>query len=452
MPSANLEKEVLDELRRRKIRSLVLQFTDLLGVNKAVELPTSRFEQALAGQVSFDGSALEGFARTEEADALLVPDLSTFRVLSWGAATIDGGETGGDHVGRLICDIRYPDGRPFEGCPRTALKRQIELAAKAGFVMRVGSEVEFFMFDSAADGGFSTRTADRGSYFDLQPLEHGELVRRAIARMLEDMDLDPESMHHEVAPGQHEIDLAPTDALTAADRLATLRTVVRGVALQHGMTATFMPKPLFGRSGSGLHTHQTLLAKGKNAFDDPSAPLHLSQTARWYVGGLLQHARGYCAVTNPLVNSYKRLVGGFEAPVNVSWSTQNVSPLVRIPAERGDGARCENRLPDPAANPYLAIGTQLAAGLAGNREQIDPGDPVNKNIARMSYRERRKYRIDDLPRDLHEALDYLEKDRVVRDALGEHIYERYVDAKRGEWEEYIERVSPWEVERYMGQY
>jgi len=259
-------------------------------------------------------------------------------------------------------------------------------------------------------------------------------------------------MHHEVAPGQHEIDLAPTDALTAADRLATLRTVVRGVALQHGMTTTFMPKPLFARSGSGLHTHQTLLSKGKNAFDDPSAPLHLSQIARWYVGGLLHHARGYCAVTNPLVNSYKRLVGGFEAPVNVSWSTQNVSPLVRIPAERGDGARCENRLPDPAANPYLAIGTQLAAGLAGIREQIDPGDPVNKNIARMSYRERRKYRIDDLPRDLHEALDYLEKDRVVRDALGEHIYERYVDAKRGEWEEYIERVSPWEVERYMGQY
>ena len=450
MPSANLEKEVLEELRRRKIRSLVLQFTDLLGVNKAVELPASRFERALAGEIAFDGSALEGFARTEEADALLVPDLSTFGVFAWGA-TGEGAE--GDSVGRLICDIRYPDGRPFEGCPRTALKRQIDLAAKAGFVMRVGCEVEFFVFDGGGDDhGFSTRTGDRGSYFDMQPLERGERVRRAIARVLEDMDLDPESLHHEVAPGQHEIDLAPADALTVADRLATLRTVVRSVALQHGMIATFMPKPLFARSGSGLHTHQTLLARGKNAFDDQDAPLHLSQVARWYVGGLLSHARGYCAVTNPLVNSYKRLVGGFEAPVNVSWSTQNVSPLVRIPAERGDGTRCENRLPDPAANPYLAIGAQLAAGLAGIKEQIDPGDPVNKNIARMSYRERRKYRIDDLPRDLHEALDYLEKDRVVRDALGEHIYERYVDAKRGEWEEYIERVSPWEVERYMGQY
>ncbi|HVH68197.1 MAG TPA: glutamine synthetase family protein [Gemmatimonadales bacterium] len=450
MASANLEKEVLEELRRRKTRSLVLQFTDLLGVNKAVELPASRFERALAGEVAFDGSALEGFARTEEADALLVPDLTTFRIFAWGGGP--GAGAGADAVGRLICDIRYPDGRPFEGCPRTALKRQIDLAAKAGYVMRVGCEVEFFVFEAGDDTGFSTHTADRGSYFDLQPLERSERVRRAIATVVEDMELDPESLHHEVAPGQHEIDLAPADALTVADRLATLRTVVRSVALQHGMVATFMPKPLYARSGSGLHTHQTLLTRGKNAFDDEGAPLHLSQVARWYVGGLLSHARGYCAVTNPLVNSYKRLVGGFEAPVNVSWSTQNVSPLVRIPAERGDATRCENRLPDPAANPYLAIAAQLAAGLAGVKEQIDPGDPVNKNIARMSYRERRKYRIDDLPRDLHEALDYLEKDRVIRDALGEHIYERYVDAKRGEWEEYIERVSPWEVERYMGQY
>src|SRR5690348_2638990 len=290
MPSANLEKEVLDELRRRKIHSLVLQFTDLLGVNKAVELPATRFERALAGEIAFDGSALEGFARTEEADALLVPDLTTFRVFSWGMGpSLSSGEAGGDQVGRLICDIRYPDGRPFEGCPRTALKRQIDLAAKAGFEMRVGCEVEFFVFDASADSGFATRTEDRGSYFDMQPLERGERVRRAIARVLEHMDLDPESLHHEVAPGQHEIDLAPADALRVADRLATLRTVVRSVALQHGMIATFMPKPLFGRSGSGLHTHQTLIARGKNAFDDQSAPLHLSQVARWYVGGLLSH-------------------------------------------------------------------------------------------------------------------------------------------------------------------
>lgn len=449
MSESPQQNEILDELRGRGIRSLLLQFTDLLGVNKAVEVPSLHFERALAGGTIFDGSALEGFARTEEADALLVPDLGTFRVFSWGPGLDHGSHDPTELVARLVCDIRYPDGRPFEGCPRTALKRQLELARKAGYAMGVGSEVEFFVLEP---GTSPTPPADGGSYFDLRPMDRGERVRRAIALALEDMKLQPESLHHEVAPGQHEIDLAPTDALTAADDLATLRVVVRNVALRHGLVATFMPKPVFGYSGSGLHTHQALFANGKNAFTDPDAPLQLSDVARWYIGGLLRHARGYCAVTNPLVNSYKRLVGGFEAPVNVTWSTQNVSPLIRVPAARGESTRCENRMPDPAANPYLALLVQLAAGLDGIHEKTDPGEPVNKNIARMSYRERRKYRIDDLPRDLHEALDHLERDRVVRDALGEHIYERYVDAKREEWEEYIGRVSPWEVERYMGQY
>ena len=449
MAESRTPQDIRDELRRLGVRSLLLQFTDLLGVNKAVEVPATHFERALAGQTIFDGSALEGFARTEEADALLVPDLDTFRVFSWGPGLEGTARDPTDLVARLVCDIRYPDGRPFEGCPRTALKRQLELARKAGFTTQISFEVEFFIFES---GGPPTRTADTGSYFDLQPMDRGERTRRAITTALEDMRLAPESLHHEVAPGQHEIDLAPADALTAADDLATLRVVVRNVALRHGLLATFMPKPLFGWSGSGLHTHQTLFADGQNAFRDPASPLELSATGRWYIGGLLRHARGYCAVTNPLVNSYKRLIGGFEAPVNVTWSTQNVSPLVRVPAGRGDLVRCENRLPDPAANPYLALVVQLAAGLDGIHERTDPGDPVNKNIARMSFRERRKYRIDDLPRDLHEALDYLEKDRVIRDALGEHIYERYVDAKREEWEEYIGRVSAWEVERYMGHY
>ncbi|HTS87041.1 MAG TPA: glutamine synthetase family protein [Gemmatimonadales bacterium] len=441
-------KAIIAELEKRKIRFLVLQFTDLLGVNKAVEVPSTHFARALAGEIIFDGSALEGFARTEEADALLVPDLATFRVFSWGPGT-DGSADGTDQVARLVCDIRYPDGRPFEGCPRTALKRQLELARKAGFTLQVGSEVEFFVMEP---GNPSTTTADGGSYFDLRPMDRAERLRRAIAGALEEMRLQPESMHHEVAPGQHEIDLAPAEALSAADDLATLRIVVRNVAVRYGLHATFMPKPLFGSSGSGLHTHQALFSSGKNAFHDPKGSLELSDVARWYIGGLLRHSHGYCAVTNPLVNSYKRLVGGFEAPVNVTWSTQNVSPLVRVPAARGAGTRCENRMPDPAANPYLALTVQLAAGLDGIRERIDPGDPVNKNIARMSYRERRKFRIDDLPRDLHEALDHLERDRVIRDALGEHIYERYLDAKREEWEEYIGRVSQWEVDRYLGAY
>ncbi len=449
MPESRSQENILEELRRQGIRSLLLQFTDLLGVNKAVEVPSTHFARALAGQTIFDGSALEGFARTEEADALLVPDLATFRVFSWGPGMGEAARDPTELVARLVCDIRYPDGRSFEGCPRTALKRQLELAKKAGFTTQVSFEVEFFIFEQGVP---PTQPADTGSYFDLRPMDRGERARRAITAALEDMQLEPESLHHEVAPGQHEIDLAPADALRAADDLATLRVVVRNVALRHGLVATFMPKPLFGWSGSGLHTHQTLLADGKNAFHEAGAPLELSDIGRWYIGGLLRHSRGYCAVTNPLVNSYKRLVGGFEAPVNVTWSTQNVSPLVRVPAARGETVRCENRLPDPAANPYLALVVQLAAGLDGIREKIDPGDPVNKNIARMSFRERRKFRIDDLPRDLHEALDYLERDRVIRDALGEHIYERYVDAKREEWEEYTGRVSPWEVERYMGHY
>jgi len=443
-------REILDDLKKRHVRFLLLQFTDLLGVNKAVEIPASQFDKALAGEVSFDGSALEGFARVEEADALLVPDLASFRVFPWESGGDDGDH--GGSVARLICDIRYPDGRSFEGCPRTALKRQVERAAALGFTMHVGCEVEFFIFQQNERGEPTTRTLDAGSYFDLVPVDRGEKARRVIVSALEEMRLSSEASHHEVARGQHEIDLGAADPLTLADHLATLRFVVRTIAVRHGLVATFMPKPIYGRNGSGMHTHQSLFAKGKNAFFDPKGPIQLSEVGRRYIGGLLRHARGYCAITNPLVNSYKRLVPGYEAPINVSWSTQNVSPLIRLPAQRGEATRCENRMPDPSANPYLALAVQLAAGVDGVQEKIDPGEPVNKNIARMSYRERRRFRIDDLPRDLHEALDYLEKDTVVREALGDHIYERYLDAKREEWQEYIGQVSDWELDRYLGQY
>jgi len=453
MPATATEtRDILDEMKKRRVRFLLLQFTDLLGVNKAVEVPSSQFEKALAGEVTFDGSALEGFARVEEADALLVPDLDSFRVFPWGSGAAAGGDGEAGAVARLICDIRYPDGRPFEGCPRTTLKRQVERATQMGFTMRLGCEVEFFIFEQSERGEPTTRTLDAGSYFDLVPVDRGEQTRRVIVAALEEMKLSSEASHHEVARGQHEIDLGYAEPLTMADHLASLRFIVRTIAVRHGLVATFMPKPIYARNGSGMHTHQSLFAKSKNAFFDTARPIQLSEVGRWYIGGLLRHARGYCAVTNPLVNSYKRLVPGFEAPVNVSWSTQNVSPLIRVPAQRGEATRCENRMPDPCANPYLAIAVQLAAGLDGIHERIDPGEPVNKNIARMSYRERRKYRIDDLPRDLHEALDYLEKDAVVREALGEHIYERYLDAKREEWQEYIGQVGEWELNRYLGQY
>jgi len=297
-------RELLDELKKGRVRFLLLQFTDLLGVNKAVEVPASRFEQALAGEVLFDGSALEGFARVEEADALLVPDLASFRVFPWESAAGQAGDgEAGGAVARLICDIRYPDGRPFEGCPRTTLKRQIERAGKLGFTMRVGCEVEFFIFEQSDRGEPTTRTLDAGSYFDLIPVDRGERARRVIVAGLEEMKLSSEASHHEVARGQHEIDLGSADPLTMADHLATLRFVVRTIAVRHGLVATFMPKPIFGRNGSGMHTHQSLFAKGKNAFFDPQGPVQLSEVGRWYIGGLLRHARSYCAgssrVTRP---------------------------------------------------------------------------------------------------------------------------------------------------------
>jgi glutamine synthetase len=430
--------DVYRTIQEAGVRFLLLQFTDLLGVNKAVEVPVAQAPTALAEGVLFDGSSLEGFARTEEADALLVPDLATFRVFPWTEAP--------EVLARLICDIRYPDGRSFDGCPRTALKRQVEKANAKGYQPLVSAEVEFFLFEHG------TETRDAGSYFDLGGLDDGERTRRTISGIIDEMQLGPTTSHHEVGHGQHEIDLGLTDPLALADNIVTLRFVLRSIAKRAGLVATVMPKPTYGRSGSGMHTHQTLLVDGKNAFFDPNGPEKLSDVSRWYIAGLLRHARGYCAVTNPLVNSYKRLVGGFEAPVDVSWSTQNVSPLIRVPAERGDATRCENRLPDPAANPYLALLVQLAAGLDGLSERLDPGEPVNKSIARMSYRERRRLRIDQIPRDLQEALDYLEKDRVIRDALGEHIYERFLDAKHEEWSDYIEHVSAWEIDRYLGRY
>src|SRR5437870_5369126 len=301
-------REIIDELKKRHVRFLLLQFTDLLGVNKAVEVPSSQFERALAGEVTFDGSALEGFARVEEADALLVPDLETFRVFPWDSGTAEGGDGEADGaVARLICDIGYPDGRSFEGCPRTTLKRQIERATKLGFAMRVGCEVEFFIFEQTERGEPTTRTLDAGSYFDLVPVDRGETARRIVVTVLEEMRLNAEASHHEVAGGQHEIDLGYADVLTMADHLATLRFVVRTIAVRHGLVATFMPKPIYGRNGSGMHTHQSLFAKGKNAFFDPKGAIQLSEVGRRYIGGLLRHASGYRATTNPLVDSYKRL-------------------------------------------------------------------------------------------------------------------------------------------------
>ena len=446
---ADLSGATRDDLlalaERFDIGFLRLQFTDILGVNKNVEVPRSQFAKALDGEIIFDGSSIEGFVRIEESDMLLKPDLATFRILPFGD---DGG-----HVARVLCDIHTPDGEPFDGCPRTALKRQLERARAMGFSMMAGCEAEFFLFELGQGGIPSTTTHDDASYFDLGPVDKGEEIRRVIIQQLVRMGFEVEAAHHEVARGQHEIDFRYADALTTADNLATFRFVVRNVAARFGYMASFMPKPIEGINGSGMHTHQSLFrGPGDNAFYDPKAEHQLSGIALSYIEGLLQHARGFCAITNPLINSYKRLVPGYEAPINVAWSMRNRSPLVRIPDRRGTGTRCELRMPDPSANPYLALAVQLASGLDGVQRKLEVREPVSRNIFTMSYRDRRKYRIDELPRDLHEALEQLEKDDVVKAALGPHLTERFLDAKRKEVEEYNRHVSSWEIERYLGSY
>jgi glutamine synthetase len=423
-----------------------LQFTDLMGIVKNVEIPRSQLEKALDGQILFDGSSIQGFTRIEESDMLLVPDLDTFAVYPWI-------NDDGTRVGRLICDVHLPDGSPFRGCPRLALKRQVEKARAMGFSMVAGPEAEFFLFQKDENGKNLVETHDVGGYFDLTPVDKGEECRRYIVQTLEAMGFEVEAAHHEVAPGQHEIDFKYAPALQCADHVSTFRFVVKKEALDSGLHATFMPKPLYGVNGSGMHVHQSLFHEdGSNAFADPNGRWGLSETGLAYIGGILNHAQALVAVTNPLVNSYKRLVPGFEAPVNIAWSEKNRSPLVRVPARRGVSTRCEVRVPDPSCNPYLAFAVMLAAGLDGIENKVDPGGPINKNIFAMSQAEKKRLKIRQLPADLSKALDALEKDKVMLDALGEHISEHYIHAKRREWQEYIEAVHPWEQDRYLAEY
>ena len=438
------KKEILELASKHDVRFLRLQFTDILGINKNVEIPSSQFEKALEGDMMFDGSSIEGFVRIEESDMLLSPDLSTFQIFPWGDKE--------SRVARVICDINTPDGSPFPGDPRGVLKKIIARASKLGYRMNAGMEAEFFMFKPAADESPSTATHDVGGYFDLAPADLGEDARRAIVDVLEQMGFEVEAAHHEVAHGQHEIDFRYADALRTADNITTFRFVVKYVARTFGLVASFMPKPIFGQNGSGMHTHQSLFRGSENAFWDPNAEWELSTTALHYIGGLLKHAQGFTAITNPLVNSYKRLVPGYEAPVNVAWSMRNRSPMIRIPDRRGTGTRIELRIPDPAANPYLALAVQLAAGLDGIATKADAREPVNSNIWEMSHREKRRLRIDDIPHNLSQACDELEKDDVITEALGDHVTEHFLVAKRLEWQDYITQVSQWELDNYLAKY
>jgi glutamine synthetase len=436
--------EIQKQCKRDGVRFLRLQFTDIHGANKNVEVPSSQFGKALDGEIMFDGSSIEGFTRIEESDMLLVPDLSTFRVFPWNE---DRGR-----VARMVCDVKQPDGTTFSGDPRACLSRMTDRAKKMGYTLMVGPEVEFFLFQLDPDGAPTTRTHDVGAYFDLAPIDRGEACRRDIVLALEAMGFEVEAAHHEVAHGQHEIDFKYADAVTTADNVATFRFLVRHIARDHGLHATFMPKPIFGQNGSGMHCHQSLFKGSVNVFYDAKKPYQLSKVALHYIGGILRHARGFVAITNPTVNSYKRLVPGYEAPTNVAWSERNRSPMVRIPAKRGTGTRCEVRLPDPSCNPYLAFAVMLAAGLDGVANKTDPGEPVTKNVFTMSQREKKRLKIEELPSTLREALDAMEKDPVILDALGPHLAESYLAGKRKHWTEFLATVHPWELEQYLGYY
>ena len=442
------KSDIQKRLKEHDVKFLRLQFTDILGHNKNVEVPTSQFEKALEGEIMFDGSSVQGFTRIEESDMLLEPDFESFLIFP---DIIEGTERG--TVARLICDIKLPDGTPFEGDPRTILKREIAKLKKLGFDdMYAGPEPEFFLFLRDANGTPTTITHDKAGYFDLAPVDLGEDARRDMVNALVDMGFEIEAAHHEVAPGQHEIDFKYDQALRTADAISTFRLVVKRIALNHGLHATFMPKPVAGINGSGMHTHLSVFKNGENAFFDPSAEYQLSRTALNWIAGLLEHASGMVAVTNPTVNSYKRLTPGYEAPTNIAWSASNRSAMIRIPARRGLGTRSELRMPDPSCNPYLALAVMLAAGRDGIERDLTPPPAIQRNIFEMSVRDRRRHKIKELPGTLREALVALQRDRVMAEALGEHAYHHFVDAKTREFDKYRIAVHDWELDQYLYEY
>ena len=427
------------------VRFLRLMFTDIMGTIKNVEVPVSQLNKVLENKMMFDGSSIEGFVRIEESDMYLYPDLSTWMIFPW--------ESEHGKVARLICDIYNPDGTPFAGDPRGNLKRALKHMQEMGFTaFNLGPEPEFFLFKLDEDGKVTKTLNDKGGYFDFAPTDLGENCRRDIVLELESLGFEVEASHHEVAPGQHEIDFKYADVIEACDNIQTFKLVVKTIARKHGLHATFMPKPLFGINGSGMHCNMSLFKDNQNVFFYPEGPLQLSQTAYHFLGGLIEHARAYTAVCNPTVNSYKRLVPGYEAPVYVAWSGRNRSPLIRVPESRGLSTRLELRSVDPAANPYLAMAVLLEAGLDGITRELTPPPAVDRNIYIMNEEERAEALIKDLPSTLHNAIKELRVDPVMVNALGQHIFSNFVEAKRMEWASFRQTVSEWEREQYLELY
>jgi len=440
MPSFG-KKNVLRIAKGKNVKFVRLWFTDILGFLKSFAITIRELEGALEDGMGFDGSSIAGFVRIDESDMVAMPDPSTFRILPWKASD--------QVVAVMFCDILEPNGNPHQGDPRWVLKKNLERAAKMGYTFNVGPELEYFYFQKSTG---KPEALDQGGYFDLTPLDVASELRKQTVTVLEEMGVPVEYSHHEVAPSQHEIDLKYRDALTMADSTMIYRLVVKEVALKNNVYASFMPKPIFGVNGSGMHTHQSLFKGKKNAFFDPKDKYHLSDIAKKYIAGLMKHAREITLVTNQWVNSYKRLVPGYEAPVYISWAQRNRSDLIRIPTYKPGkelATRVEYRSPDPACNPYFAFSVMLAAGLEGIEKRYPLRDPVERNVYEMTEEERKRYKIDSLPEDLYEAIKITEKSDLVRRALGDHVFHQFIGNKRIEWERYRARVTDYELDQYF---
>ena len=440
------KEEILAMIEKENVNFFRIQFCDINGFMKNVAIPKSQIKKALDGKIMFDGSSIDGFARIEESDMYLIPDYDTFCILPWRNQE-------GVAAARVICDVHKSDGTPFEGCPRVNLKRVLAQAKDLGFTMNVGTEAEFFLFKLDADGRSTTTTDDNAGYFSLDPEDTGLNCRREIIETLEKMGFEIEASHHEVAEGQHEINFKYADALTCADNTLTFKWVVKSVAKKHGFHATFMPKPIFGINGSGMHCNQSLFnLDGSNAFADERDELKLSEIAYQYIAGIMKNARGFSAITNPLVNSYKRMVPGYEAPVYVAWSASNRSALCRIPASRGIGTRVEVRCPDPTCNPYLAFAMMLASGLDGVKNKLSVAKSTDINIFDMTPTEKKEAGIASMPASLSEAIDIFIENPIAKETLGEHIFEKYIINKQIEWDNFRISVTNWEIDNYLDLY
>lgn len=435
------KQDIMRIVQEEDVEFIRLQFTDMFGTLKNVAITSSQLEKALNNECMFDGSSIEGFVRIEESDMYLYPDLDTFVIFPWRPQQ--------GKVARIICDIYTAEKEPFEGDPRYVLKKALKDAEDMGYRFDVGPECEFFLFNQDEDGQPTTISTERAGYFDLGPVDLGENARRDMVLTLEDMGYEIEASHHEVAPAQHEIDFRYDEALKTADNIMTFKLAVKTIAKRHGLFASFMPKPKYGINGSGMHVNMSLSKDGKNIFADPAGELGLSKEAYWFIGGIIRHMKGMAVITNPLVNSYKRLVPGYEAPIYIAWSATNRSPLIRIPATRGSGTRVELRCPDPAANPYLTLAVCLKAGLDGIRNRIDPPAAVTENVFEMRKAQKHELGIESLPEDLGAALEAFNKDEYIKEVLGKHISEKYSEAKLAEWADYRAQVTGWEIDNYL---